>query len=266
MYFKEGLRRGFDSVGLTRISRRGRFAACVLLLSSLFVVSPIIPVDLRFDVPILSQVLPQVEPVKANATCAQGGVCVVGDRGPGGGLVFLIQDGTVYEMSKWARNGNTLTSDFVSTKWCGNSTAHIATGTAIGTGAANTAAMLAACAEGPAQAVDVLVSGGQSDWYLPSKDELSSLVYFLQSISEPIGENSTQDGLTINSYWSSSQGSTTTNAWRNNRADGPGGQQAKSGYLKARAIRSFPNPRAAQVVTWAPETSLSLASSSASLS
>ena len=49
-------------------TRRGRFAACVLLLSSLFVVSPIIPVDLRSDVPILSQVLPQVEPVKADTT------------------------------------------------------------------------------------------------------------------------------------------------------------------------------------------------------
>ena len=67
-----------------------RFAAGALLLSSLFVVSPIIPVDLRFDVPILSQVLPQVEPVKANATCAQGGACVVGDIGPGGGVVFYV--------------------------------------------------------------------------------------------------------------------------------------------------------------------------------
>ena len=82
-----------DFGGRRRKVRWVRFAAGALLLSSLFVVSPIIPVDLRFDVPILSQVLPQAEPVKADATCAQGGACVVGDTGPGGGIVFYVRGG-----------------------------------------------------------------------------------------------------------------------------------------------------------------------------
>ena len=211
-------------------------------------------------------------PPAVAVTCAEGGGCVVGDRGPGGGLVFLIQDGTVYEMSKWARISRYYGDAGDATAWCpstnngATSNENIDTGTAVGTGAANTTAMLEACAAGPAQLISGLSSGGKVDWYLPSKDELSALVDFLLDRGEPNGSSSADDGLMDNHYWSSSQGSTATQAWRNKQAVSGEGQQAKSGRLKARGVRSFPDPRAAQVVTWAPETSLSLASSSASLS
>jgi hypothetical protein len=52
-----------------------------------------------------------------------------------------------------------------------------ATGTALGTGKANTAAIVEAQGEGSyaAKICDDLVLGGYDDWYLPSKDELDKL-------------------------------------------------------------------------------------------
>ena len=51
----------------------------------------------------------------------------------------------------------------------------IATGTAVGTGASNTAAIVASCAEATfaAKSADALVVGGYGDWFLPSVDEVS---------------------------------------------------------------------------------------------
>jgi len=50
----------------------------------------------------------------------------------------------------------------------------IPTATALGTGAVNTAAIVASCGETSfgAKTADGLVAGGYSDWFLPSRDEL----------------------------------------------------------------------------------------------
>jgi len=87
------LRKRANSRGLKgRLSRarRVRFVASLLLLSSILVVSPAIRFESNTDLPIISQVLPLVEPVEANATCALGGACVAGNTGPGGGIVFYV--------------------------------------------------------------------------------------------------------------------------------------------------------------------------------
>ena len=72
-----------------------------------------------------------------------------------------------------------------------------ATGTAIGTGQANTNAIINAQGPGSyaAKLCDDLVLNGYSDWYLPSKDELNQL-YLNQTI---VG------GFAYDSYWSSSE-------------------------------------------------------------
>jgi len=105
-----------------------------------------------------------------------------------------------------------------------------ATGTAIGTGQANTAAIVKA--QGPgnsaAKLCDDLVLNGYSDWYLPSRDELNQL-YLNQTV---VG------GFAYLDYWSSSE-------YDSNYALG---QSFGSGYpysfsksetLAVRAVRAF---------------------------
>jgi hypothetical protein len=79
-----------------------------------------------------------------------------------------------------------------------------ASGTAIGTGQANTTAIVTAQGAGTYAAIicDQLVLNGYNDWYLPSKDELQEL-YLQQAV---VG------GFTGNYYWTSSE-ITNTYAW-----------------------------------------------------
>ena len=100
----------------------------------------------------------------------------LGDIGPGGGLVFLISGGKTYEMAPntWGAGENGLT-------WCDATPNSVpgAVGTAVGTGAANTAWMAASGACSSDAAAAVLAYGGTDgsagQWFLPSKDELNAM-------------------------------------------------------------------------------------------
>jgi uncharacterized repeat protein (TIGR02543 family) len=104
------------------------------------------------------------------------------------------------------------------------------TSTALGTGAANTAAIVAGCSTAviAARICDNLELNGYSDWYLPSKDELNKLYINRTAIG----------GFASGYYWSSSESSSII-AW---------GQYFNSGFQidgikdftgSVRAVRAF---------------------------
>lgn len=109
-------------------------------------------------------------------------------------------------------------------------TLHGATGTANGTGLANTVAKASGCAQSniAAKLCNDLVLNGYEDWYLPSKDELN-LLYLQKAV---VG------GFTSDSYWSSSEG-TADYAWFQSFDLGQTFHYNKNYLNRVRAIRSF---------------------------
>jgi hypothetical protein len=109
------------------------------------------------------------------------------------------------------------------------------TSTAIGTGAANTALIVANCATAgiaPRLCAD-LSEGGYSDWYLPSLDELNALYTNKVAIG----------GFADAEYWSSSQADTYSPpadyAWDIFFGNGTVYGISKFGTNYVRAVRSF---------------------------
>jgi hypothetical protein len=179
----------------------------------------------------------------ATLTCAQGGTCALGDTGPGGGIVFIVQtpvaeapwrymeaapntwSGGVADPSiRWCN----ITNAFVPNLLTGN-TASIQTSTAIGAGYSNTQKMLRGCSYGAANAAASYNGGGKSDWHLPSKDELEQLY------SQPPGVG----GFRQSGYWSSSEDSA-SDAWAQGLGNGVqigDGKSNSSTYV--RPVRAF---------------------------
>ena len=140
-------------------------------------------------------------------TCAMGGACVVGDTGPGGGIVFYVADST----QSWGRYleaacvgwsdgtcGGDDSTDPTAEWGCYEYEVSGAEGTAIGAGEQNTADIVDPSTGCPdynaAGLANALVLGGQDDWFLPSKDELNEMHSQRTVIVGSVG-----------TYWSSSQ-------------------------------------------------------------
>ena len=103
------------------------------------------------------------------------------------------------------------------------------TSTALGTGAANTAIVSAACGVGTAARLCAdLDIAGFSDWYLPSRDELEKLYINRASIG----------GFATGFYWTSSEANA-TNAWFIFFNDGGTSNYIKNSTFYVRAVRSF---------------------------
>jgi hypothetical protein len=149
----------------------------------------------------------------AALTCAAGGTCNVGDTGPGGGKIFYkattpfacgpTRSASCTYLEAAPTSGTTSWTDAVY-EWSGNTTVQIgatAEGTAIGTGYANTLAIVGQASGGDTAnraATKARAYGGPnnlSDWFLPSKDELNRL--YLQQ--------ATVGGFVASSYWSSTE-------------------------------------------------------------
>jgi hypothetical protein len=162
-------------------------------------------------------------------TCAEGGTCVVGDTGRGGGTVFYVDYSrpTGSQVFEAAPNGwNTATPDAdLEVPWglpgvpgdCG--WLDIGTATAIGEGKPNTNLITStvACntpAKAPAAwAAKDYNGGSQTDWFLPSMDELNQLCKWARGQSTTVAKqavvcNNTgtlDPGFTLEVYWSSSE-------------------------------------------------------------
>ena len=147
----------------------------------------------------------------ATLTCAQGGTCVVGNTGPGGGIVFYVQTATAAAPWRYLEAApNTWSGGNAdpAIAWCSvtnnevpnlltGTTEEVTTATAIGAGFNNTQKMLRGCTYGAANAAAAYNGGGKSDWHLPSKDELNQL--YLRKA------DGTVTGFVAAGYWSSSE-------------------------------------------------------------
>ena len=121
-----------------------------------------------------------------------GTVYTIGATGPAGGIVFYLTDNIGLHGMEAAP------VDQPNAPWgCYGTSIPGTQGTAVGTGAAKTAAIVAECAEvgTAAKVAEAYTLNGFTDWYLPSKDELN-LLYTQKSV---VG------GFAYYLYWSSSE-------------------------------------------------------------
>jgi len=152
----------------------------------------------------------------------------IGDTGPGGGIVFYdkgsVSNGWRYLEAAPVNHGalRWSSSDYATTLIAG-------TEAAIGTGKANTAAILAVDANAPAaKACASYREGGKDDWFLPSIDELNEM-YKARSYL----------GMSSDTFWSSSQYSN-YRAWGQHFGHGYQDYTYKDyGYRFVRAVRAF---------------------------
>ena len=114
----------------------------------------------------------------------------VGDVGPAGGTVAIVPTTAGNTTGLYFEFGAKSPAEEY---WCpfssSGSTNVVGTGSAIGTGASNTAKIVSSCASGAAVYADNYSLGGYSDWFLPSSLELYE----------------TRDFIPGGRYWSSSE-------------------------------------------------------------
>ena len=189
-------------------------------------------------------------------TCATGGVCALGETGPGGGEVFYVHasgtfacGATLSQNCKYleaapagwivssspASQTNCITAGTSTVdpqcEWAGDISTLVGTsaqGTAIGTGYANTSAIysLSNTAGKAAAVARAYQGGGKTDWFLPSKLELNQLCRYAWNLPV-INAATTCSGMTgtirtgFSSYfYSSSSEVANSRAWSQYFQDG----------------------------------------------
>lgn len=154
---------------------------------------------------------------------------VIGDTGPAGGVVFYVTAFGHHGLE--AAPADQAIPFNPGAEWgCVGKTITGADGTAIGTGAQNTADILAGCTESgiAARLAADYTLNGFAGWFLPSKDELNEL-YLNRAV---VG------GFASNLYWSSSEFSG-FGAWSQDFASGGQYDFGKDGAFGVRAVRAF---------------------------
>ena len=184
----------------------------------------------------------------ATLTCAQGGTCIVGNTGPGGGIVFYVQTATAtapWRYMEAAPNTWSGGNEDPGVKYCSvtnDEVALLTTGTkesvqtltAIGSGFSNTRMMIGSCSFGAANMAASYNGGGKSDWFLPSKGELAEL--YSQRVI--VGGFQPDSPPTRSPYQSSSEKSATVD-WVKLFATGFDGDGDKNATYYVRPVRAF---------------------------
>jgi hypothetical protein len=173
---------------------------------------------------------PKVRPIRAvlAPSCANGGACIVGDTGPGGGTVFYVHPGggtfacgsaltsTCRYLEAAPTSGASAWTD-ARYWWSGNTSTAIgsdARGVAIGTGLKNTVAMVnQSNTANRAGTISRAYRGPNNltDWYLPSQAELGELCKYArnQTTGDTTVEctlaGSIRSGFVELFYWSSTE-------------------------------------------------------------
>jgi len=203
----------------------------------------------------------------------------VGDRGPGGGIVFYVSAanftstgstcGTACKYlevapATWQSAGASVADDAPSFAWSGNTSASIgatAQGIAIGTGYANTLAIVGQTSGGNAASKAGTIArayrgpNSLTDWFLPSKEELNELCKYARGqttgvltvacvrgsgiFKSTVNAGSDLGGFTYDDYWSSSEADA-TQAFAQSFDDGTKFPADKFySYGSVRPIRAF---------------------------
>ena len=154
----------------------------------------------------------------------------VGQAGPGGGIVFFNKGNST---GGWQYLETATSDQSTGIVWGCDGTSIPGTQLTVGSGETNTSLIVAGCNEASfaAKLCNDLVLGGQSDWFLPSSDELNLMYKNLHT--------NNQGNFGINSaYWSSTEYDF-TNAWYFYFDVGSAYDYGKFTTYYVRAVRAF---------------------------
>jgi hypothetical protein len=186
-------------------------------------------------------------------TCQEGGTCKLGDTGPGGGIIFLVDSddryaGFTYLEIKY-EDILDVSGDRLIATMCSEQFIYLAPkSNEIGRGKMNSEELSRACSTSAASFVKKFSQNSLTDWYLPTSDELQ-LAYKVLAVNGQLSFSDQTNG--IGFYCSSSYSDPDISSFEDSlnigvvldpRVLGIGGTAAKMSITQpcaVRPVRSF---------------------------